>query len=116
MIESRTCSKRSRERALEAELFRLYRAWAALPIPPGHTRPYYAERFRQTITAGCKRYKGGIRAVKDVLLKRTGGFKRLRGHPELTVDHLVVSGHWDDLFAEPFRRAARAKLKQISLA
>ena len=104
----------SRERALEAALLRLYEAWARLPIPPGQNRPYYAERFRQTIVPGCKRYKGGVRAVKDVLLKRTDGFERLRGDLELTVEWLVGSGEWDDLFSEPFRRAARNKLSQIS--
>ena len=108
-------SEPARERALEAALLRLYEAWARLPIPRGYTRPYYAERFRQTIVPGFKRYKGGIRAVKDVLLKRTTeGFERLHSYPSLTVEHLVASGEWDDLFSEPFRKAARSKLRRLT--
>jgi hypothetical protein len=106
---------RSREHALEGALFGLYEAWARLPIPPGYTRPYRAERFRQTIVPGCKRYKGGVEAVKDVLRKRTTtGFERLKPHPRLTVEHLVASGQWNDLFTEPFRKLARKKLREIS--
>jgi hypothetical protein len=103
---------RSRERALEGALLHLYDAWTKLPIPLGQTRPYRAERFRQTIVPGCKRYKGGVEAVKDILLKRTSGFERLKPHPHLTVEHLVAGGHWDDLFAENFRRLARKKLAE----
>ena len=62
---------KSRERALEDALFALYEAWSRLPIPPGKKRPYHAERFRQTIVPACKRYKGGVQAVKDVLGKAT---------------------------------------------
>ena len=97
----------SRERALEGALFRLYERWWS-------ELGYRAERFRQSIVPNCKRYKGGVKAAKDVLLKRTGGFDRLSGHPELTVEHSIASGEWDDLFSEPFRTAALAKLKRIS--
>ncbi|HLM98875.1 MAG TPA: hypothetical protein VK335_06315 [Bryobacteraceae bacterium] len=105
---------KSRERALEDALFGLYKAWARLPIPPGYTRPYRAERFRQTIVPECKRYKGGVQAVKDVLLNlKATGFERLGPYPHLTVEHLVASGDWDDLFTEPFRKLARKKLSQV---
>lgn len=104
----------SREGALEGALFRLYEAWARLPIAPGYQRPYYAERFRQTIVPGCKRYKGGIQAVKDVLGKATLGADRLKLYPDLTVEHLVLSGDWDDLFNETYRKLARIGLKKLS--
>ena len=97
----------SRERALEGVLFALYERW-------WKELGYRAERFRQTIVPGCKRYKGGVRAAKDILLKETGGFQRLSDHPKLTVEWLVASGQWDDLFAEPLRVAARSKLRRIS--
>jgi hypothetical protein len=84
----------------------LYEAWARLPIPNGSTRPFRAERFRQTIVPGCKRYKG-VEAVKDVLPKSTAGFERLKPYPGLTVEYLVASGKWDDLFNEPFRQLAK---------
>ncbi|HUA86597.1 MAG TPA: hypothetical protein VMB85_22215 [Bryobacteraceae bacterium] len=103
---------KSRERALESALLNLYEAWARLPISPGYTRPYRAERFRQTVVPSCKRYKGGVQAVKDVLLKTTThGFERLRPYPKLTVEYLVASGEWDDLFTEPLRKLARKKLR-----
>src|SRR5437870_4021131 len=105
---------KSRERSLEGALFRLYEAWARLPISPGYQRPYYAERFRQTIVPGCKRYKGGIRAVKDVLGKPTLGADRLRPYPNLTVEYLVLSGEWNDLFDETYRKLARIGLKKNS--
>src|SRR5438046_7804867 len=103
---------KSRERALEGALFHLYEAWARLPIPPGCQRPYYAERFRQTIVPGCKRYKGGIKAVKDVLGKATQGAERLKPYPRLTVEYLVLTGEWDDLFDETYRKLARIGLKR----
>ena len=105
---------KSRERALEGALFGLYEAWVRLPIPPEYTRPYRAERFRQTIVPGCKRYKGGVNAVKDVLLKRTAGFEKLRPYPHLTVEYLVATGQWNDLFTEAFRKLARTKLSELS--
>jgi|ERR1017187_2845071 hypothetical protein len=104
----------SRERALESALFALYEAWSRLPIPPGKRRPYYAERFRQTVVPTCKRYKGGVQAVKDVLGKATGGAERLKAYPDLTVEHLVLSGEWDDLFHEKYRKLARIGLKKLS--
>lgn len=102
----------SRERALEAALFHLYEAWAELPIPAGKTRRYYAHRFRQMIVPGCKKYKGGVRAVQGVLCKSTAGFERLKPHPNLTVEYLVASGEWDDLFDESYRHLARARLAE----
>ena len=104
---------KARERALESALFLLYEAWARLPITPEHPRPYYAERFRQTIVPGCKRYKGGVQAVKDILAKRSMGGGRLRSDPYLTVEYLVLSGEWDDLFNETDRNLARLRFNNF---
>jgi hypothetical protein len=92
-VESPKMPDESRERALEATLFRLYQAWAALPIPPGKSRRYYAERFRQLIVPGCVNYKGGVGAVQGILSKPTAGFERLKPYPHLTVEYLVLLGH-----------------------
>ena len=78
---------KTQERALEAALFRLYEHW-------WKDLGYRAERFRQTIDPKAKRYKGGVRAATDVVLKNTSGFERLRGHPELTIEYRVASGEW----------------------
>ena len=93
----------SRERALESALLRLYERW-------WHELGYRAEGFRQTIVRGCRRYKGGVRAVEDILTKSTPVFYRLRNHPDLTVEHLVLSGDWDDLIREEYRVLAGKRL------
>ena len=66
------------------------------------------------IVPGCKRYKGGVAAVRHVLTTRTAGFDRLKDHPKLTVEYLAISGAWDDLIPEIFRRAARSRLAEKS--
>ena len=103
---------KARERALESALFDLYQAWARLPIAPGYKRRYYATKFLQTILPKYRLYKGGVRAVKDVLGKRTIGAGRLKHYPHLTVEHLVLSGKWDDLFDETYRKLARRELRE----
>src|ERR1700681_513175 len=104
---------KAREIALENALLLLYEAWARLPITPEHPRPYYAERFRQTIVPGCKRYRGGAQAVRDILGKREVDARRLKSYPDLTVEYLVSSGKWDDLFNETDRTIARLRLKKL---
>src|ERR1700730_19132925 len=104
---------KAREHALESALLLLYEAWARLAITPEHPRPYYAERFRQTIVPGCKRYKGGVQAVRDILGKREVDARRLRCYPDLTVEYLVSSGAWDDLFNPADRTLARLRLKKL---
>lgn len=105
---------KARECALESALLLLYEAWAALPITPEHPRPYYAERFRQTIVPGCKRYKGGVQAVRDILgKKREVDARRFKCYPDLTVEYLVSSGRWNDLFNEIDRNLARLGLRKI---
>jgi len=54
-----------------------------------------------------------VQAATDVILKGTSGFERLKGHPELTVEHLIASGNWDDLFSRPIKAAAQAKLEKL---
>jgi hypothetical protein len=100
----------SRERALEGALFALYQAWSRLPIPPGKKRRYYANYIRQMFTPGCKRYIGGVATVKHVIHKQTSGLERLKGHPELTVENLVLSREWDGLFDDSDRKSARQNL------
>ena len=103
-------STTARERALEAALFHLYRdVWPHLPLKPGE-KPYYAERFRQQIVAGCKCYIGGVQAVKRAIRRETTGRERLKNHPEVTLEALVLSGEWDDLFDDDDRRIAAEKL------
>jgi hypothetical protein len=104
---------KARERTLESALLFLYEAWADLPITTEHPRPYYAERFRQTIVPECKRYKGGVQAVRDILGKREVDTRRFKCYPDLTVEYLVSSGKWDDLFNPADRTLARLRLKKI---
>jgi hypothetical protein len=54
---------------------------------------------------------GGIQTVKHVIANSTIGLERLKGYPELTVESLVLSGEWDDLFDETDRKNARKNLK-----
>jgi hypothetical protein len=101
----------AREQALEAALYRLYQRWH-------RELGYRAERFRQTIDPNCKNYKGGIAAVRALLLKPgTAGFEFLTeaNRPDLTVEHLVLQPEWDDLFDDSDRRLAEQKLRSKSL-
>ncbi len=109
-------SDKARERALESALLRLYEAWASLPPTPTCPRPYYAERFRQAIVPGCKHYKGGVQAEKHMLAKRDFGAGRLKSYPHLTVEYLVLSGEWDDLFNETDRNLARLRFNNFCIA
>lgn len=100
----------SRERALEGALFRLYERWWHELKPNG----WRAEKFRQMITPDCQLYKGGIWTVRHLLYTRAAaGFLKLRDRPDLTVESLVLSGDWDDLFDDQDRLAARKKLDEI---
>lgn len=103
-------ANKSREAALESALLGLYYAWARLPIAPGKKRRWYANYIRQMFTPGCVRYRGGIETVKHVIHKQTSGLDKLRAHPELTVERLVLSGEWDDLFDNGDREMASRNL------
>src|SRR5271169_6669144 len=98
------------ESDLERKLLRLHHKWAALG--------YRASRFYQTFTKGCKRYKGGINAVQDVVLKSgTGGFERLddMGRIDLTLEkRIVLNREWTRLFSLKACNAAARKLESIS--
>jgi hypothetical protein len=97
-----------RERALEGVLFHLYERW-------WNELGYRAERFRQMIVPGCKRYKGARGAVRHVLTTRTLGFERLRPYPEMTVENLVASGEWDDVLGGPlWSKLAKSRLTEFS--
>ncbi len=100
-----------REKELEAELLRLYKhVWPKVPIPPGYTRPYYAKRLYQQFMPHCKRYIGGIQAVKSAIRGETSGRERLSSCPELTLESLVRNGKWDDVFDDDDRQIAARKL------
>jgi hypothetical protein len=94
------------ERDLEGELFLLYRKWKTLD--------YSANRFYQTCAKGCKRYKGGVKAVEDAVSKPgTGGFERLRkiGRPELTLERwIVLNPKWSHLFSDEVYAIAQRKV------
>jgi len=107
---SKISSDPPRERALEGALFRLYERWWR-ELKPG----WRAEKFRQMIDSGCERYRGGVWTVRHLLYTReTTGFSKLRNHPELTVESLVLNGDWDDIFDDYDRRAASQKLGKDS--
>ena len=95
---------------LELELRHLYQQWQRLG--------YDARRFYQMFMKHCKRYKGGVAAVRDVLWKRgTGGFDRLQhlGRPDLTVEkYVVLNPKWNHLFRDKDRVMAQRKLAENS--
>ena len=94
------------QRDLEGELFLLYRKWQTLGYP--------ANRFYQTFAKGCKRYKGGVRAVEDAVLKPgAGGFERLKeiGRLDLTLEKwIVLNPKWAHLFSDEVYSAAGRKV------
>jgi len=94
------------EEDLEGELLRLYRKWKTLGYP--------ANRFYQTFKKGCKRYKGGVRAVEDAVSKSgPGGFERLKeiGRLDLTLERwIVLDPKWAHLFSDEAHRAVKRKV------
>jgi len=114
--ETNHSADHERERVLEAALFGLYQAWARLPIPQDRLRPFFAEKFRQMIVPGCKLYKGGVEAVRHILFKsKTSVLDHLAENRrvDLSVESLVLSGDWDDLFTPQDRKRAAEKLEQF---
>jgi hypothetical protein len=62
----------------------------------------------------CKRYIGGVAAVKTVIYKLdTAGldFLKKRNRFDLSIEHLVLKPEWSDLFSDLDRQMATAKLK-----
>ena len=73
------------EADLEGLLLRLYQKWEALG--------YRASRFYQMFMLDCKRYRGGIAAIRNVVSKSgTGGFEKLvgMGRLDLTVEKAII--------------------------
>ena len=96
------------EPALEAALFQLYEQW-------WRECGYRAERFRQTIVPGCKKYKGGIAAARAVIHRSvTGGWSALqkKNRLDLSVEALVLKEPWSQLFSDQDKVVARKKLRQ----
>jgi hypothetical protein len=93
------------EADLEVELLHLYKQWGALG--------YWAKRFHQMFSPHCKRYKGGVAAVRSVLYKNeTRGFSFLEQHDrlELSVECLVLKPEWHQLFNDRDRNRTKEKL------
>jgi len=60
-------------------------------------------------------YRGGVWTVRHLLYTpQQSGFKKLHGNPDLTVESLVLSGAWDDIFDKHDKQAAQKKLASIS--
>ena len=60
-------------------------------------------------------YRGGIWTVRHLLYTpQQSGFKKLHKHAHLTVESLVLSGEWDDIFDRHDKQAAQKKLASIS--
>ncbi len=66
----------------------------------------------------CKRYRGGIEAIRNVVSKSgTGGFERLvkMGRLDLTVEKaIVLNPKWTDLFSDALRKMAQRKVDGVS--
>jgi orotidine-5'-phosphate decarboxylase len=99
--------KESDEKDLEVELSRLYHEWGALG--------YWAKRFYQMFSPHCKRYKGGVSAVRTVLYKyQTAGWSFLKNKErmDLSIESLVLKPEWHKLFNDKDRHRAKMKLSQ----
>ena len=98
------------ETDLEALLLRLYRKWRTLGYP--------ANRFYQMFMPSCKRYRGGIAAIRNVVSKSgTGGFDRLveMGRLDLTVEKaIILDPKWSHLFSDNLRNMAQRKVSRVS--
>jgi hypothetical protein len=97
---------RNRELALESALLRSYEQWRDLG--------YRAARLYQVFMPHCKRYQGGVAAVRGVISKSgTAGLDFLKAHErtDLSIESLVLRPEWSDLFSEQDRKMARLHLK-----
>jgi len=94
------------EEEFEAALRDLYFEWGRLG--------YWARRFYQKFSRHCKRYVGGIQAVRSVLPFQTAGFIFLKEHGrlDLSVETLLLKPEWKGLFSDDDRAAARQKLSK----
>ena len=94
------------EEELEAALQSLYYKWGGLG--------YWARRFYQKFSRHCKRYVGGVQAVRSVLPFQTPGFIFLKEHGrlDLSVEALLLTPEWKGLFTDEDRAIAREKLSR----
>src|ERR1019366_3400609 len=94
------------EEELEAALQGLYYKWGGLG--------YWARRFYQKFSRHCKRYVGGVQAVRSVLPFQTPGFIFLKEHGrlDLSVEALLLTPEWKGLFTDEDRAIAREKLSR----
>ena len=73
-------------------------------------------RFYQWFTPHCKRYIGGVAAVRKVLNRpNSEGLERLKKahRPDLAVEALVLDPKWEGCFDDRDRKLARANLSRI---
>lgn len=100
----------SRERALENELSRLYEQWWH-ELEPGRR----VDKIWQMIDPQCKTYKGGVWTVRHLLYTdETAGVIKRENDLDLTVEGLVLSGEWDDIFDDYDKLAARKRLHKMA--
>ena len=100
----------SRERALEAELSCLYEQWWH-ELEPGPGK----DKIWQMIDPQCNGYKGGVWAVRHLLYREEAGSVIKRENDlQSTVEGLVLSGDWDDIFDDYDKLAARKRLHRMA--
>jgi len=93
---------------LEAELDRLYREGGKLG--------FWEKRSYQMFTSHCKKYVGGVEAVKILLRKQQSGglaFVQKQHRLDLSVEALVLKPEWTHLFDDQDRRLATEKLAKL---
>lgn len=80
--------------SFESALTGLYYKWGSLG--------YWANRFYQKFSPHCKRYIGGVEAVRTVLPIETAGFRYLKKHGYLrySVEALILEDKWRSSFSE----------------
>jgi len=96
------------DQEIERELLRLYYEWQKIGYP--------ANRIYQTFMPHCKRYKGGVAAIRDVILFNTQGLARLREEKrlDLAVEQLVLDQRWKHCFTDRDRNLAGENLNRFS--
>ena len=92
------------EKQFEAQMFATYESWKPLG--------YRANRFLMAV-----RNRGGLGAARYLLAKKgiSPGLARLasEGRTDLSVEALVLTSPWDELFTIEEKDAARLALKNV---
>jgi len=100
----------SRERELETVLFGLYEQWWHELEPDWRT-----DKFWQMIDPQCRNYKGGVWTIRHLLYSNDAdSFIKPQEQPNMTVESLVLSGDWDDIFDDYDKLAAKKKLSKLA--